>query len=78
MKSINILTIYKPPRMWILSFLSILEKMLIDIPLNCATIIIGGFNVNILKTLKPTMLENFMNKYKFQLTFSRCITMYNT
>jgi hypothetical protein len=59
-------------------FFSILEKMLIDIPLNCPTIIIGGFNVNILKTLKSTMLENFTNKYKFQPTFSRCITIYNT
>jgi ABC-type phosphate transport system permease subunit len=75
MKKINIITIYKPPRMLILSVLSILEKMLIDILLNCPTIIIGGFNVNILKTLKSTMLENFTNKYKFQLTFSRCITI---
>jgi len=75
MKKINIITIYKPPRMLILSILSILEKMLIDILLNCPTIIIGGFNVNILKTLKSTMLENFTNKYKFQLTFSRCITI---
>jgi len=77
-KSIIVITIYKPPRMWILSFLSILEKMLIDIPLNCPTTIIGGFNVNILKTLKSTMLENFTNKYKFRLTFFRCITIYNT
>lgn len=52
--------------------------MLIDIPLNCPTIIIGGCNVKILKTLKLTMLENFTNKYKFQLTFTRCITIYNT
>jgi hypothetical protein len=77
-KAINIITIYKPPRMWILSFLFILEKMLIDIPLNCPTIIIWGFNVNILKTLKSTTLENFTDKYKFELTFSRCITIYNT
>lgn len=55
-KAINIITIYKPPRMWILSFLSILKKMLIDIPLNCPTIIIGCFNVKILKTSKSTML----------------------
>jgi hypothetical protein len=77
-KNFNIITIYKPPRMWILSFSFVSEKMLIDIPLNCPTIIIGGFNENILKTLKSTMLENFTNKYKFQLPFSRCISIYNT
>jgi hypothetical protein len=56
--------------MGIVSFLSILEKILIDIPLSPPIIIIRDVNVNmLLKTLESTMLETFMNKYKFQLTF---------
>jgi hypothetical protein len=37
-ESINIIPVYKPPKMQFF-FLSILEKMLINIPLNCPTII---------------------------------------
>jgi len=44
-KTINIVIIYKPPKMGILYFLSILEKMLIDIPLNCPIVILRDVNV---------------------------------
>jgi hypothetical protein len=65
--------------MGILYFLSILEKMLIDIPFNRPIVIIRDVNVNmLLKTLISTMLEFFTNKYKFQLTFYECTTIYNT
>jgi hypothetical protein len=65
--------------MGILYFLSILEKMLIDIPFNRPIVIIRDVNVNmLLKTLISTMLEIFTNKYKFQLTFYECTTIYNT
>ncbi len=54
-------------------------KILINIPLDCPTIIIGDFNVNmLLKTSKSTMLENFMNKYKFEIIIFECTTIYNT
>jgi len=69
-KTINMVIIYKPPKMGILIFLSILKKMLIDIPLNCPIVIIRNVNVNmLLKALKSTMVEIFMNKYKFLIFF---------
>ncbi len=47
--------------------------------MDCPTIIIGDFNVNmLLKTSKSTMLENFMNKYKFEIIIFECTTIYNT
>jgi hypothetical protein len=65
--------------MGILYFLSILEKMLIDIPLNCPIVIIRDVNVNmLLKTFESTMLEIFMNKYKYKYTFCECTTICNT
>ncbi len=32
----------------------------------------------LLKTSKPTMLKNFMNKYKFEIIIFECTTIYNT
>jgi len=53
--------------------------MLINIPLNRPTIIIGDFNVNMLiKESKSTMLKNFMNKYKFEIIIFEFTTIYNT
>jgi hypothetical protein len=53
--------------------------MLIDIPLNCPTIILRNFNANMLvKTSKSTMLKKFMNKYKCEIIIFECTTIYNT
>jgi hypothetical protein len=53
--------------------------MLINIPLNCPTIILRDFNVNMLvKTSKSTMLNFFMNKYIFEIIIFECTTIYNT
>ncbi len=60
---INMIVIYKPPKLQICFFLFILKKLLICIPLNCSITIIGDFNVNTLKkTSKLATLIFFMNK----------------
>jgi hypothetical protein len=46
-----------------------------NIPTNCPTIIIGGFNVNMLtQTFESTTLQTFMEQYHFKLIFFESMT----
>jgi hypothetical protein len=47
--------------------------------LNCPTIIIGDFKMNMpTKTSESLALQNLMNKYNLKLIFSRSSTINNT
>jgi hypothetical protein len=74
-------TIYKPPKLQVATcFLHILEQITQQMPLNCPTIIIVGFNIDILiKTyLQSTRLQKLINKHNFKLTFSKSETLHDT
>jgi hypothetical protein len=59
---VHIIAIYKPPKMQISYFTSILETTLKKIPINCPIIIVGGFNIEMLtKPSQSIILQKFMN-----------------
>lgn len=48
-------------------------------PMDCPTIVIGNFNIDVLtKMPQSTTFHNLMNKYNFKPTFSKCTTINNT
>lgn len=57
-----------------------LEQITQQMPLNCPTIIVVGFNIDILiKTyLQSTTLQKLINKHSFKLTFSKSATLHDT
>jgi len=58
----HIIAIYKPHKMQISYFTSILETTLNNIPINCPTIIAGNFNIDMLtKPSQSIILQKFMN-----------------
>ncbi len=61
-------------------FISILETILAKIPIDCPTIMIRDFNVNMLTNMSQSMtLQNIMNGYGFKnFLFSEATTTYNT
>jgi hypothetical protein len=69
----------KPSQMNTNFFICILENIVIKIPTNCRTIIIGHFNINILtNTIESTTLQNYMNTHGFHITFIDNTTLNNT
>jgi hypothetical protein len=74
-------TIYKSLKLQVATcFLHILEQITQKMPLNCPTIIIVGFKIDILiKTyLKLTRLQILINKHNFKLTFPKSATLRDT
>ncbi len=62
-----------------LSFLSILNEILLSMFLNCPTIIISDFNINMLSTIiQSKSLQDFMKKYHFNITFTKITYVCNT
>jgi hypothetical protein len=58
---------------------SILETILKDMLKNYLTILIGDFNIEMLKkTPQSTTFQNLMYKYKLNLTFTESTTIDNT
>ncbi len=78
-KILHIITIYKPPKLQVPYFVFILKSIFQKVPMDCPTIIIRDFNINMLtNTLQSTKLQNFMDKYGLQLVFFETITTHNT
>jgi hypothetical protein len=78
-KTLYIIAIYKPPKMQVSHFNSILENIIQKLPSHCPIIIIGDFNMNFLtKTNQSSTLQAFMNKYNFKLIFIESITINDT
>jgi endonuclease/exonuclease/phosphatase family metal-dependent hydrolase len=65
--------------MKIIYFNSNLETILKDIPKSYPTILIGDFNINMLKeTFQSTTFQNLMHKNRLKLTFFESTTINNT
>jgi hypothetical protein len=76
---INIIAIYKPPKMQVSHFNYIVKNIVQKMPSHCPTIIIGNFNVIFLtKTNQSSTLQAFMNKYNFKFTFIKNTTINDT
>jgi hypothetical protein len=55
-----------------LSILSILNEILLNVLLDCPTIIISDFNINMLSTtIQSKLLQDFTKKYHFNITFTK-------
>jgi hypothetical protein len=74
-----IFVVYKPPKMKILCFNSILETILKYVPKDFPIILIGEFNIDILKkTPQSTKFQNLMEKYNLKFILSKSTTINNT
>ncbi len=63
-EALYIIAIYKPPKMQVPHFNSILENIVPKTPSHCPTIIIGNFNIIFLtKINQSSTLQAFTNKY---------------
>ncbi|XP_071956833.1 uncharacterized protein [Antedon mediterranea] len=58
-------TLYRSPSTLLANFLIHMESLLLMLPLNVPTVILGDFNVNILDS-PPTSLTNLMTSYGFK------------
>jgi hypothetical protein len=63
-QTLYIIAIYKPPKMQVSHFNSIVENIIQKMPSHCLIVIIGDFNIIFLtKTHQSSTLQAFMNKY---------------
>jgi hypothetical protein len=59
-------------------FVFIFKTIFQKVPMDCPTITIRDFNINMLtNTLQSTKLQNFMDKYGLQLVFFETTTIYS-
>jgi hypothetical protein len=78
-EALYIITIYKPPKMQVSHFNSIVESIIQKMPSHCPIVIIEDFNINfITKTNQSSTLQAFMNKYNLKITFIKNITINDT
>ncbi len=77
-QALYIITIYKPPQMNAIFFISVLENIITKIPTNYPTTIIEDFNINMLtNAIESITLQNYMNTHGFHITFIACTTRDN-
>jgi len=70
---------YKPPKMQLSCFNSMLETFIHKMPSNCPIVIIGDFNINLLTNIiQLATLQTFMKKYNFKPTFFESTTISDT
>jgi hypothetical protein len=78
-KTIHLITIYSLPKMQVPNFISILKTILQKKSMDCPTIIIEDFNIDMAtNTLQWMELQNLMYKYLFTTCFLLSPTIYNT
>jgi hypothetical protein len=78
-QALYIIAIYKPPQMNTIFFISILEIIVTKNLINCPTIIIRDFNINMLtNTIESITLQTYMNTHHFHITSIESITCNNT
>jgi hypothetical protein len=66
-KVIHVIAILKPLKMQLFYFILILETILENIPIDCPTVVIGDFNVDMLTSISwSKKLQNIMNKCRFK------------
>jgi hypothetical protein len=79
MKKLYVIAIYKPPKMQMSHFNSILKNIVQKLLSHFSTIIIRDFNVNFLtKTNQSSTLQAFMNKYTLKIAFIKKNTINDT
>jgi len=63
-EALYIIAIYKPPKMQVSHFNSIIKNIIQKLLSHCPIIIIGDFNIDFLtETNQSSTLQEFMNKY---------------
>jgi len=81
-KAIHVIAILKPLKMQIFYFILILENIVENIPINCPTIMIGDYNVDMLTNTSQlqnykTLLINIDSKTLFFLKKKKLFIVHN-